>query len=164
MSRGKSSVGRLILMGVVAATFVVPSAAFAQGATGGDQTLNQNQSASGGNVNQVQQGAQQNCTVGGSGNCNQRIDQKASINSGGGGTTGVVRRTFVRRPVRRPVTRRFVRQRFVPHTHARRVQFVRSVPLARTGSDAWLVVLLGGVSLAGGLGMVAARRRGASSH
>lgn len=158
MSRGKSSLGRLILMAVAAATFVVPSAAFAQGTTGGDQTLNQNQAASGG-ANQIQQGAQQNCTVGGSGNCNQRIDQNASINSGRGGGAAVVRRDFVRRPV----TRRFVRQRFVPHTHARRVQFVRSVPLARTGSDAWLLVLLGGASVAGGLGMVAARRR-ATGH
>ena len=37
---------------------------------------------------------------------------------------------------------------------------VQSVTLARTGFDAWVLALLGGVSLAGGLGLLAAQRRG----
>ena len=37
---------------------------------------------------------------------------------------------------------------------------VQSVSLARTGFDAWVIALLGGVSLAGGLGLLAAQRRG----
>ena len=143
ISRGKLSLGRLILMAVAAAMFAVPSAAFAQGAAGGDQVLTQNQSgaagdaidgASGGDNNQIQQGAQQNCTIGGNGECNQSIEQNATINAGGGGHV------------------------------ARRVQFVRHVPLARTGFDAWMLALLGGVSLAGGLGLLAAQRRGSSSR
>jgi len=133
---------------VAAAFFVVPSAAFAQGATGGEQTLTQEQTgaagdagaesggdANAGDNNQIQQGAQQNCTIGGDGECNQSITQNAQINSGGGGGTT-----------------------------ERRVQFVRNVPLARTGFDAWMVALLGGLSLAGGLGLLAAQRRGSSSR
>ena len=148
ISRGKFGLGRLILMVVAAAMFAVPSAAFAQGgAVGGDQTLSQTQAGGGGDAgaesggeavgghnNQIQQGAQQNCTIGGNGECNQSIEQNASINAGGGGVA------------------------------ARRVQFVRNVPLARTGFDAWMLALLGGVSLAGGLGLLAAQRRGSSSR
>ena len=37
---------------------------------------------------------------------------------------------------------------------------VGGVTLARTGFDAWVIALLGGVSLAGGLGLLAAQRRG----
>ena len=37
---------------------------------------------------------------------------------------------------------------------------VQSVSLARTGFDAWVLALLGGVSVAGGLGLLAAQRRG----
>ena len=37
---------------------------------------------------------------------------------------------------------------------------VQSVRLARTGFDAWLLALVGGISLAGGLGLIAAQRRG----
>ena len=37
---------------------------------------------------------------------------------------------------------------------------VQSVSLARTGFDAWVLALLGGLSLAGGLGLLAAQRRG----
>jgi type II secretory pathway pseudopilin PulG len=37
---------------------------------------------------------------------------------------------------------------------------VQSVTLARTGFDAWMLALLGGLSLAGGLGLLAAQRRG----
>ena len=37
---------------------------------------------------------------------------------------------------------------------------VGGVTLARTGFDAWVLALLGGVSLAGGLGLLAAQRRG----
>ena len=36
----------------------------------------------------------------------------------------------------------------------------QSVTLARTGFDAWVLALIGGVSLAGGLGLLAAQRRG----
>ena len=36
---------------------------------------------------------------------------------------------------------------------------VRSVTLARTGFDAWILALVGGIALAGGIGMLAARRR-----
>ncbi len=146
--RGIFSLGRLATLLVVAAFFVVPSAAFAQGAQGGDQTLTQEQTgaagdagaesggdANAGDNNQIQQGAQQNCTIGGDGECNQSIVQNAQINSGGGGGTT-----------------------------ERRVQFVRNVPLARTGFDAWMVALLGGLSLAGGLGLLAAQRRGSSSR
>ena len=159
--RGIFSLGRLAMLLVAAAFFVLPSAAFAQGggggAVGGDQTLTQEQTgagggaaggdgggdagsessgdASGGDNNQIQQGAQQNCTIGGDGECNQSITQNAQINSGGGGGTT-----------------------------ERRVQFVRNVPLARTGFDAWMVALLGGLSLAGGLGLLAAQRRGSSSR
>ena len=32
--------------------------------------------------------------------------------------------------------------------------------LARTGFDAWVLALIGGVSVAGGLGLLAAQRRG----
>ena len=35
-----------------------------------------------------------------------------------------------------------------------------SVTLAQTGFDAWVLALLGGLSLAGGLGLLAAQRRG----
>ena len=146
--RGIFSLGRLATLLVAAAFFVLPSAAFAQGATGGDQTLTQEQTgaagdagaesggdANAGDNNQIQQGAQQNCTIGGDGECNQSITQNAQINSGGGGGTT-----------------------------ERRVQFVRNVPLARTGFDAWMVALLGGLSLAGGLGLLAAQRRGSSSR
>ena len=146
ISRGKLSLGRLAVMIVAVAMFAVPSSAFAQ-ANGGDQVLTQTQTgaaggaasdalgaASGGDNNQIQQGAQQNCTIGGNGECNQSIEQNASINAGGGGVA------------------------------ARRVQFVRNVPLARTGFDAWMLALLGGVSLAGGLGLLAAQRRGSSSR
>ena len=166
--RGIFSLGRLAMLLVAAAFFVLPSAAFAQsgdgggggGAVGGDQTLTQEQTgagggavsgdgggdagsessgdASGGDNNQIQQGAQQNCTIGGDGECNQSITQNAQINSGGGG--GVSTDT------------------------GRRVQFVRNVPLAQTGFDAWMVALLGGLSLAGGLGLLAAQRRGSSSR
>ena len=38
------------------------------------------------------------------------------------------------------------------HAH-RRAFFVRNVPLARTGFDAWMVALLGGFSLASGLAL-----------
>jgi hypothetical protein len=34
------------------------------------------------------------------------------------------------------------------------------VTLARTGFDAWVLALFGGLSLAGGLGLIAAQRRG----
>lgn len=129
--RGRLGFARLAVM-VVAALFVVPSAALGQ-TTGGDQTLNQTQAGSGG-ANQIQQGAQQNCTVGGSGRCNQAISQNAQINAGGGAAP------------------------------ARRVQFVRSVPLARTGFDAWILVALGGASLAGGVALMTAQRRRSSSH
>jgi len=37
---------------------------------------------------------------------------------------------------------------------------VQSVQLARTGFDAWMLALLGGLSLAGGLGLLVAQRRG----
>ena len=37
---------------------------------------------------------------------------------------------------------------------------VESVTLARTGFDAWVLALIGGVALAGGLGLLAAQRRG----
>ena len=134
--RGRLGFARLAVMVVVAALFVVPSAALGQ-TTGGDQTLNQSQTGSGGgggSVNQIQQGAQQNCTVGGSGRCNQSISQNAQINAGGGAAP------------------------------ARRVQFVRSVPLARTGFDAWILVVLGGASLAGGVALMTAQRRRSSSH
>ena len=148
--RGRISLAKLAVLLVALAAFAValPSVAAAQGADGGDQTLNQSQSgaagsesvndvrSAGGDVNQIQQGAQQNCTIGGDGECNQSITQNAQINSGGGG--GAVGAAA---PVRR-------------------AQFVRSVPLARTGFDAWIIVLLGGVSLAGGLGLLAAQRRG----
>ena len=36
---------------------------------------------------------------------------------------------------------------------------VGSVTLARTGFDAWMLALLGGVALAGGIGLLAAQRR-----
>jgi hypothetical protein len=36
----------------------------------------------------------------------------------------------------------------------------QTVTLARTGFDAWILALLGGLSLAGGLGLLAAQRRG----
>jgi LPXTG-motif cell wall-anchored protein len=37
---------------------------------------------------------------------------------------------------------------------------VQSVSLARTGFDAWIVALVGAGAMAGGLGLIAARRRG----
>jgi hypothetical protein len=37
---------------------------------------------------------------------------------------------------------------------------VGGVTLARTGFDAWLLAVIGGLSLAGGLGLLAAQRRG----
>ena len=37
---------------------------------------------------------------------------------------------------------------------------VSSVHLARTGFDAWVLALLGGVAVAGGIGLLAAQRRG----
>ena len=37
---------------------------------------------------------------------------------------------------------------------------VQSVTLARTGFDAWVLALIGGAALAGGLGLLAAQRRG----
>ena len=37
---------------------------------------------------------------------------------------------------------------------------VQAVTLARTGFDAWVLALIGGVSAAGGLGLLAAQRRG----
>jgi LPXTG-motif cell wall-anchored protein len=37
---------------------------------------------------------------------------------------------------------------------------VGGVTLARTGFDAWVLALIGGFSLAGGLGLFAAQRRG----
>ena len=37
---------------------------------------------------------------------------------------------------------------------------VQSVTLARTGFEAWVLALLGGLSLAGGIGILAAQRRG----
>ena len=37
---------------------------------------------------------------------------------------------------------------------------VESVTLARTGFDAWVLALIGGAALAGGLGLLAAQRRG----
>jgi hypothetical protein len=37
---------------------------------------------------------------------------------------------------------------------------VQSVTLARTGFDAWVLALIGGLSVAGGLGLFAAQRRG----
>ena len=37
---------------------------------------------------------------------------------------------------------------------------VGGVTLARTGSDVWILALVGGVALAGGLGLLAAQRRG----
>jgi LPXTG-motif cell wall-anchored protein len=37
---------------------------------------------------------------------------------------------------------------------------VGGVTLAQTGSDAWILALVGGVALAGGLGLLAAQRRG----
>ena len=37
---------------------------------------------------------------------------------------------------------------------------VQSVSLARTGFDAWVLALLGGISVAGGIGLLAAQRRG----
>ena len=37
---------------------------------------------------------------------------------------------------------------------------VGGVTLARTGADAWILALVGGVALAGGLGLLAAQRRG----
>ena len=40
------------------------------------------------------------------------------------------------------------------------VSGVQGVTLARTGFDAWVLALIGGVSVAGGLGLLAAQRRG----
>ena len=40
------------------------------------------------------------------------------------------------------------------------VTSVSNVGLARTGFDAWILALVGGVALAGGLGVLAAQRRG----
>ena len=136
---GRLTPSRLaVTLGALAALAAPPSAlANGDGAVGGDQTLTQNQvgAAGGGNNNQIQQGAQQNCTIGGGGACNQAIAQNAHINAGGGAVT----------------------------TTARPVRFVRGVPLARTGFDAWALALVGGVSLAGGCALVVTRRRGATS-
>ena len=154
MSSGGRSrfTGSAALLGAVA-MLAVPSSALAQngegggGANGGDQVLTQSQvgaagdalgQARGGDNNQIQQGAQQNCTIGGNGQCNQSIEQNAAINTGGGGGTVVRGRTFHRHPVR--------------------VRFVRNVPLARTGLDAWVIALLGGASAAGGLALLTAPR------
>src|SRR5215218_10041077 len=40
---------------------------------------------------------------------------------------------------------------------------VQSVTLARTGFDAWVLALIGGLTLAGGIGLLAAQRRGRPS-
>ena len=182
----KRGLGRLAAMLIAAAAYcAVPAVAFAQGGgsdddvsgggnqvIGGDQDANtgDNDAVGGGSdgggggllngngggrgggggdagsenntgnaINQ-QQNAQNNCTIVGNRNeCNQSITQNQTVGGGvsidrGGGRHG--------------------------HAHVSRVLSVRSVGLAQTGFDAWILALLGGVSLAGGLGLLAAQRRG----
>ena len=71
-------------------------------------------------------------------NTNANVNNNSqTVNVGGGGAvTSTVPVDYVHRGVRQG-----------------RVFFVRNVPLARTGFDAWMIALLGGASLAGGLAL-----------
>jgi LPXTG-motif cell wall-anchored protein len=164
-------IGRLVVMLVALAMWAVPATALAQaddqvdndqsgsgvvdqgqsgtgGGQGGDGGGNagsdgggsdDNDGGHGGSGDVAQQNAAnvQNCNIvaGGDARCDQRAVINQSINQGGGGV-GV-----------RAAGR------------GGRVTVARRVRLARTGFDAWTFGLLGGASLAGGLGLLARRRR-----
>ena len=162
-------IGRLVVMLVALVVWAVPGTALAQGTDNvdndqvGSGSIDQGQSGTGGgqggdgggavgtdndrvggsggsggsgDVAQQQNATIQNCNVvaGGDARCDQRNVTNQVINQGGG--VGVARRGRVGRVV-----------------------VARRVRLARTGFDAWTFGLLGGASLAGGLGLLARRRR-----
>jgi LPXTG-motif cell wall-anchored protein len=79
------------------------------------------------------------------------VQQQQSQQQGGGGG-GVTREVHVVRD----------RHHFVRPAARRRVFFVRGVRLARTGFDAWMLALAGVGCMAGGLALMARRRRGSA--
>ncbi len=138
-------IGRIAVMLTALAMFAMPASAFAQ------------QTAPTGAGNQdndvVLDDVGSPVVVGddNSVNTNANVNNNSqTVNVGGAAPAPPV---VVRRPV---VHRRFFVRRAVHPIH-RRTFFVRRVALARTGVDAWMIALLGGLSLAGGL----AARRGA---
>jgi hypothetical protein len=105
------------------------------------------------------QSATQQCQVAG-GDCEQSIDQSQTFNQfgqGGNGDNGEGNGHFDNgdngdNGVGGGVT--------TGHVGGVGGGGVGGVTLARTGFDAWVLALLGGLSLAGGLGLLAAQRRG----
>ena len=171
-STSDARIGRLVVMLVALVVWAVPGTALAQntdnvdndqlgtgsidqgqsgvgggqGGDGGSTVGSDNDNSGGGggsggsgNVAQQQNATIQNCNVvaGGDARCDQRNVTNQVINQGGGG---------------------FVRGARVARRGGR-VVVARRVRLARTGFDAWTFGLLGGASLAGGLGLLARRRR-----
>ncbi len=135
----------LSLLAALALVGVVPSVASAQtpqpGGSGTGNTVTGNTNT-GGTINA---GA-------GSQNCQQqgiagRDVNQSCVNSQVGVRSGVV-------------SRRAVGTRGVGVVGTTSGVGVQSVGLARTGFDAWVLALIGGLSVAGGLGLLAAQRRG----
>src|SRR4051812_36164062 len=157
--------GRIIGMLVaLAALCALPAVAMAQDtvSSGNTQTGTLNQSASAGaGGNAGNQGAivQQNAGR----DANASVNQSQNFSTGGvsgvtsrGGVSGVTSRGF-----RSGVTSR---GGGVSGVTSRGVGVsgggVGGITLARTGFDAWIVALLGGTAVAGGLGLLATQRRG----
>ena len=140
-ARGGFGVTRLVTPLAAAACLALPAAALAQEEGGPPEQQNNNeQTGQNNNSNQTNQ----NCQA--DGDCTQTNTTNQTINNGGPRVVRPVQPTRVVRPT-------------VVHPQ-RQVVLVRRVPLARTGSKTWLIGLLGAGSLAGGLGLLAAQRRG----
>ena len=152
--------GMLIAFAVLAA---LPSLAFGQTVSSGNtQTGSIGQSASagaGGNAGNQAAIVQQNAGR----DANAAVNQSQNFSTGGAAVsptvvtpsnvTGVTTRNVGVRTVTPTV--RSVGVRSVGVSGG-----VGGVSLARTGFDAWILALVGGASLAGGLGLLALQRRG----
>ncbi len=159
---------KVLGMLVALAIFVaVPGVALGQVSSGNEQDANIGQNAeagSGGNAGNQAAIVQQNAGR----DANATVNQSQNFQSGGAGVSGrgggVVTGRFGGDFDRGHVRARDVGGGVV---HERGVGVTRGVgggvggvTLARTGFDAWLLALLGGVALAGGIGILAAQRHG----
>jgi hypothetical protein len=172
---------KLLGMLVALALFaVLPAVAFGQDtiSSGNTQTGTINQSASagaGGNAGNQAAIVQQNAGR----DANASVNQSQNFSTGGAVVTSPTVTSAPAAVTSAPVTTRGVTtnrvgvQRVVPSVGVRSVGVpsagvstgggVSTVSLAHTGFDAWIVALIGVAALTGGIGLLAAQRRGRAS-
>ena len=169
--------GMLVALAIFAA---IPAVAFGQDtiSSGNSQDADIDQSASAGSGgNAGNQGAivQQNAGR----DANASVNQSQNFSTGGAVVTSPTVTSAPAAVTSAPVTTRGVTtnrvgvQRVVPSVGVRSVGVpsagvstgggVSTVSLAHTGFDAWIVALIGVAALTGGIGLLAAQRRGRAS-